>query len=73
MTRRLTAEAEARIAAFERSEDYRCCSCHIATPCAWCTHPDNPHNVHEEDDAWEDEPEPVDYLGAARSIIKAQS
>lgn len=68
--RRLTEEAEERIAEFEKVWGDRGCTCFISPPCAWCTHPDNPHNVHEEDDAWEREPKPIDYLGAARALCR---
>jgi hypothetical protein len=51
----LTQEAEERIANFELNRGHECCSCFISPPCSWCTDPDNPHNVHEEDDAWVDE------------------
>lgn len=72
MKRRLTAEAEERIHAFERRSWNVGCACHLSPPCAHCTDPDNPANVMEEDDAWEpDEPE-IDYLGAARALIGRQ-
>lgn len=29
------------------------CSCHISPPCCSCTHPGNPLNLEEDDDAWE--------------------
>jgi hypothetical protein len=28
------------------------CSCHISPPCGSCTHPGNPHNQENDDDAW---------------------
>jgi hypothetical protein len=30
-----------------------CCSCHIAPPCGYCTHPGNPDNLAEDEEAWE--------------------
>jgi hypothetical protein len=29
------------------------CSCHVCSPCDFCTHPGNPDNLAENDDAWE--------------------
>ena len=43
----------------ELSDDFytnyndRGCSCFINAPCSWCTHPGNPHNLENTDDAWE--------------------
>lgn len=31
------------------------CSCHISPPCGSCTHPGNPLNLEECDEAWERE------------------
>lgn len=31
------------------------CECHISPPCGCCTHPGNPLNLEETDDAWEPE------------------
>ena len=28
------------------------CSCHISPPCGLCTHPGNPRNLEETEDAW---------------------
>jgi len=32
-----------------------CCTCHIAPPCGYCTHPGNPANLEEDEEAWEDD------------------
>ena len=55
MARILTEEAEDRIANFERQWGHSGCTCFISPPCGWCTDPDNPLNVHEEDEAWVEE------------------
>lgn len=68
--RRLTAEAEERIATFEQEYGRAGCSCHLSAPCHWCTHPDNPINVHEEDGAWEADVPDIDYLGVARGLVE---
>lgn len=31
------------------------CHCFQAPPCGFCTHPGNPFNLEENEDAWEDE------------------
>lgn len=38
---------------FELHYADRCCTCHMNAPCSWCTHEGNPHNLMENDDAWE--------------------
>lgn len=70
--RRLTAEAEERIADFEREYGREGCSCHFSAPCNWCTHQDNSHHVHEEDGAWEADVPDIDYLGAARELVEGR-
>lgn len=70
MSRRLTAEAEERIADFESRYRNYGCSCCICPPCGYCTDPDNPMNVHEEDEAWEKEPEPIDIMAAVRAVCE---
>jgi hypothetical protein len=30
------------------------CTCFISAPCGYCTHPGNPANLEEDDEAWED-------------------
>jgi hypothetical protein len=47
----LTPEAQADRDDFDSDSDDGCCSCHIAPPCGWCTHPGNPHNQ-EDDSCW---------------------
>ena len=86
MPRILTQEAEDRIADFELKRGHEGCTCFISPPCGWCTDPDNPLNVHEEDDAWVDadnqsnvkefvygkDPyaEPIDYMKAVRDMCR---
>ncbi|MNZ18475.1 hypothetical protein D3C78_354880 [compost metagenome] len=35
----------------------RNCSCFQSAPCGCCTHPGNPHNQDEDDEAWEPDEE----------------
>lgn len=49
----LTVEAEENHAEFMASYDRAGCSCHSSPPCLHCTHPGNPDNLAEDDDAWE--------------------
>ena len=39
------------------------CTCFKSAPCSYCTHPGNPNNLAEDDDAWEIEiiEEPKQY------------
>ncbi len=48
----LTEEAQAEADDFDITTSDRGCSCCISPPCCWCTHPGNPHNLVEDDDAW---------------------
>lgn len=49
----LTAEAEAEADDFRRVQEDRGCVCFTGcAPCGWCTHPGNPLNLAEDDDAW---------------------
>lgn len=50
---RLTIEAEESYAEFMSSYGRAGCDCHISPPCLHCTHPGNPENLAEDDDAWE--------------------
>lgn len=54
--RQLKPEYEDRIANFRSSDCGQIgCRCHMGcAPCGWCTHEDNPHNIEEDDEAWED-------------------
>lgn len=49
---RLTDEAEAESDDFRRVYGDGSCSCFISPPCGCCTHPGNPLNLEEDDDAW---------------------
>jgi len=53
--RKLKPECQERVELFEFEYDNSGCSCHLAAPCAYCTHPDNPANIAEEDECWEKE------------------
>lgn len=57
MPRQLTPAAQEDRAEFERYADHHGCSCHLTPPCDYCTHPGNPLNQNEDDDAWEDVPD----------------
>lgn len=49
----LTEEAEAEADDFRRTQEDRGCNCFTGcAPCSWCTHPGNPLNLDEDDDAW---------------------
>lgn len=48
----LTEAAEAEAHDFQRLYGSGNCSCHISPPCGSCTHPGNPMNLEEDDDAW---------------------
>lgn len=48
----LTEAAEAEADDFRRLHGDGNCSCHISAPCGSCTHPGNPMNMAEDDDAW---------------------
>jgi len=49
----LTKEAQEDRDSFDNYAEYYCCSCHISPPCTYCTHPGNPLNQEEDEDAWE--------------------
>lgn len=50
---RLTEWAEAEADDFSRTQEDRGCVCFTGcAPCGWCTHPGNPLNLNEDDDAW---------------------
>lgn len=50
---RLTERAEAEADDFSRTQEDRGCACFTGcAPCCWCTHPGNPMNLAEDDDAW---------------------
>ena len=51
---RLKPAAQSDYEDFEAHYGDRCCSCHINPPCGWCTHPGNPLNLDENEDAWYD-------------------
>ena len=53
LRRQMKTWAEDAAAMFECSDRNRGCSCFISAPCNWCTDPDNPMNLAEDDDAWE--------------------
>lgn len=45
--------AEAEADDFDRTQEFRGCICFTGcAPCCWCTHPGNPINLAEDDDAW---------------------
>ena len=49
----LTEEAEAEADDFRRVQKDRGCVCFTGcAPCGWCTHPGNPLNLGEDDEAW---------------------
>ena len=55
MARRLKEEYQKVRDDFEEDYGFRGCSCHINPPCGYCTHPGNPTNLEETEDAWEEE------------------
>ncbi len=49
----LTEWAEAEADDFRRTQEDRGCVCFTGcAPCCWCTHPGNPLNLEEDEDAW---------------------
>jgi len=48
----LTDEAQVQEDEFRAHYEHLGCSCHISAPCGSCTHPGNPMNLAEDDDAW---------------------
>ena len=50
--RELVDWAQVELDDFESNYKWGGCSCHISPPCGWCTHPGNPRNLAEADDAW---------------------
>lgn len=51
--RTLTEEAENERMDFIFTYGDGGCSCHIASPCSYCTHPGNPANQDEDETCWE--------------------
>lgn len=49
---RLTEAAQAQSDEFRALYGDGNCSCHISPPCDSCTHPGNPRNLDEDDEAW---------------------
>ena len=48
----LTQHAENERFEFERHFNGEGCTCFIAPPCGWCTHPGNPINQAEDESCW---------------------
>lgn len=42
---------------YEALARHTSCSCHISPPCGLCTHPGNPMNQAEDEEAWVEVPE----------------
>jgi len=54
MTRILKPEFQELSDEFESVMEGRGCSCHLNSPCSFCTHEGNPLNLEETDEAWEE-------------------
>ena len=54
MTRKLKSEYQQYADDFEVNYKDIGCHCHEWPPCYFCTHPGNPLNLEENDDAWEE-------------------
>lgn len=69
-TRPLKPWAQEEANDFERLYGMGNCSCHISPPCSSCTHPGNPSNLAEDDEAWGFD---IDYeCDAAMSRLRYQ-
>ena len=53
MGRILSERGQRQRGEFNRRYDGGNCSCHLSAPCGSCTHPGNPRNQEEDDEAWE--------------------
>lgn len=40
---------------FESEHSDRGCTCFLSPPCSYCTHPGNPTNLMEDENAWQGE------------------
>lgn len=66
---RLAEWAEEEYFAFSSEYERRGCTCFISPPCGYCTHPGNPLNLEETDDAWV--PDLVGAEGIALELLRA--